>query len=139
MPEIVIADENLIPFWTSLDRHISAEELKNIMGLKRCAVIKEKGEPLGIMRWGLFWDEIPFLNLIFIKEGHRRRGLGRAFMDYFESTMRNNGFKVVMTSTRSDEQAQHFYRHLGYKDTGSLILEDQPTEIILIKHLNLSI
>jgi len=41
------------------------------------------------------------------------------------------GYVAVMTSTNSDEQAQHFYRKLGYKDCGCLILDiprmEQPT------------
>lgn len=40
-----------------------------------------------------------------------------------------------MTSTQSDETAQHFYRKLGYVDAGALLLQDEPLEIILTKAL----
>lgn len=49
--------------------------------------------------------------------------------------MKQKGFKTVMTSTQSDEDAQHFYRKLGYRDVGCLLLDTQPLEIILIKAL----
>ena len=35
----------------------------------------------------------------------------------------------VMTSTRSDEEAQHFYRGLGYTDCGALLLPGEPLEL----------
>jgi hypothetical protein len=40
-----------------------------------------------------------------------------------------------MTSTLANEGAQHFYRKLGYRDSGCLILEDEPLEILLTKNL----
>lgn len=58
-------------------------------------------------------------------------------MIHWENEMRSLGFKMVMTSTQADEQAQHFYRKLGYVDRGCLILDNtpfkQPQEILMIK------
>ena len=49
--------------------------------------------------------------------------------------MKAAGYALVMTSTQSDETAQHFYRRLGYVDSGALLLKDEPLEIILTKTL----
>jgi ribosomal protein S18 acetylase RimI-like enzyme len=49
--------------------------------------------------------------------------------------MRQRGFTLVMTSTLSNERAQHFYRRLGYIDAGCLLLENEPLEIIMAKKL----
>lgn len=49
--------------------------------------------------------------------------------------MRPRGYKYALTSTLSNEDAQHFYRKRGYKDCGSLILPGEPLEIILIKDM----
>ncbi|WP_278281130.1 hypothetical protein [Clostridium sp. N3C] len=40
-----------------------------------------------------------------------------------------------MTSTMSNEEAQHFYRKFDYKDAGSLLLDNEPLEIIFTKVL----
>lgn len=40
-----------------------------------------------------------------------------------------------MTSSQADEQTRHFYRKPGYTDTGSLLLSDEPMEIIFTKEL----
>ena len=43
----------------------------------------------------------------------------------------------LMTSTQVDEEAQHFYRKLGYKDCGGFTVDvpgyEQPMEMIMIK------
>ncbi len=49
--------------------------------------------------------------------------------------MKSKGYELVMTSTLSNEQAQHFYRKLRYKDAGSLLLDDEPLEIIFTKSI----
>ena len=43
--------------------------------------------------------------------------------------------KIVMTSSQSDEDGQHFYRKLGYIDAGSLVLPEEPLEVFFIKKL----
>jgi len=46
---------------------------------------------------------------------------------------------MVMTSTQSDEEAQHFYRAMGYKEAGCLLLDcpgyEQPMEMFFTKAL----
>ena len=49
--------------------------------------------------------------------------------------MRAEGYSLVMTSTLSNETAQHFYRKLGYTDAGGLLLEGEPLELVLVKKL----
>ena len=58
-------------------------------------------------------------------------------MAYWEDDMKLAGYGMVMTSTQVDEDAQHFYRRLGYKDAGGFIVDvpgyEQPMEMIMIK------
>lgn len=115
-------------FWFSLDTHISENEfLRKVRD--KCGYILCDGEkPLGVMRYNLFWDIIPFLTLIHLEDSCRRKGFGRSAMLHWESEMRELGYKMVMTSTQVDEHAQHFYRKLGYKDSGCLMLDNTPYE-----------
>ncbi|MBO7453066.1 MAG: hypothetical protein J6U54_22260 [Clostridiales bacterium] len=58
----------------------------------------------------------------------------------FEKKVRDNqGYQMVMTSTQIDEEAQHFYRKLGYIDCGNLTIDypglAQPMELLLSKEL----
>lgn len=44
---------------------------------------------------------------------------------------------MVLTSTQVDEDAQHFYRKLGYRDCGGFVIDvpgyEQPMELFLSK------
>lgn len=125
--------------WLRLDRHIPAEACARKIAAKQACVLEEAGEIRAVLRWGLFWDSIPFCNLLFVAEGARNRGLGRALTEYWEGEMKARGYSLAMTSTQADESAQHFWRKLGYRDCGGFILPfpgyEQPTELILAKAL----
>lgn len=51
--------------------------------------------------------------------------------------MKSQGYGILLTSTQVDEEAQHFYRKLGYKDCGGFVIDvpgyEQPMEMFLIK------
>ena len=58
-------------------------------------------------------------------------------MEHWERDMKKQGYGMLLTSTQADEQAQHFYRKLGYKDCGGVVFDvpgyEQPTELFLVK------
>ena len=137
MFQIRYVSENDKPFWFSLDEHLGEDEFLLKIRDKRGYIICDNDKPIGIMRYNLFWDNTPFLTLIYIDESEQGKGFGRQAMLFWEEEMRGLGYKMVMTSTQADEQAQHFYRKLGYIDRGCLVLDntplEQPLEIIMIK------
>ena len=119
------------------DTHISKAEMENAIARKRIILLFIDGKYEGWLRFNLFWDNIPFMNLLFIiSEDQRGKGYGRKLVAFWEHEMAEQGYKFVMTSTQSDEEAQFFYRKLGYTDRGSLILPDEPVEIIFYKNLS---
>ena len=126
-------------FWFSLDRHLPEAAFGEKVRDGRGCVLLEDGEPAALMRWNLFWDLIPFCTLLYVAEGRRGRGLGRALMARWEADMKAQGHGMVLTSTQVDETAQHFYRRLGYRDCGGLILDipgyEQPMELFMAKKL----
>ena len=122
-------------FWFSLDKHMSESEFERKVRDSQAYVVLSDGEPAGILRFNLFWDNTPFCNLLYIKHEMRGRGIGKALIDRFEEDARAAGYKFVLTSTRSDEDAQHFYRAIGYHDCGALLLPDEPEELFLRKEL----
>lgn len=115
------------------DKHIDKKELGRIISLNRVYVLEEGGELIGWLRYGLFWDNTPFMNMLYILDGYRKRGYGRELVLRWEADMKKQGFNFVMTSTASDEYAQHFYIKLDYSAIGGFTLPGDPYEIILIK------
>jgi ribosomal protein S18 acetylase RimI-like enzyme len=118
------------------DRHVSKELINIKLKEKEILIVRDcDNKTIGWLRYNYFWDNTPFMNMLYIDEKHRGEGIGKELVEFWESEMKNKGYKLLMTSTLSNEQAQHFYRKLGYKDSGSLLLEDEPLEIIFTKLL----
>ena len=132
---IQTATKTDLPVLTSHDRHISESELENLIHLGRVAILDVNGEFAGWLRWNLFWDNTPFLNMLYLLEPHRGKGYGQELMAHWEAQMRHLGFDRVMTSTASDEYAQHFYQKLGYSAMGGFTPFEDSYELIFGKKL----
>ena len=104
--------------WFTLDHDLPESEFQEKVRTRRGLVYREDDRIIGILRWNLFWDSIPFCTLLYLREDCRGKGYGSALMDRWEREMRARGRDMVMVSTQSDETAQHFYRKLGYRDSG---------------------
>lgn len=127
-------------FWFQLDKHLSEAEFEDKVQKKRGYVLWENDKAIGLLRYNLFWDNTPFCTLLYIVHELQGKGYGRTLMAYWEEEMKAKGYGMLLTSTQVDENAQHFYRKLGYKDCGNLVIDipeyRQPMELFLIKRIN---
>ena len=117
------------------DSHISCEELKISIDLNRVYVAYENQKFIGWLRYHLFWDNTPFMNMLYLLEDGRGKGYGRQLVQFWEGQMKTRNYTMVMTSTAADEYAQHFYHKLGYTTIGGFMLTDSPYELILSKKI----
>ena len=129
------ANENDIEIISKYDKHISKEELANIIKLKRVIVMYEDDKFVGWLRYNLFWDNTPFMNILYLLDNERGKGNGSRLVIFWENEMKQKNYEFVLTSTQSNEEAQFFYRKIGYVDSGALLLPNEPLEIILYKKL----
>ena len=124
-------------FWYSLDQHLPAQEFDNKVSSKRGYVLLNETTPVGLLRYNLFWDNTPFCTMLFVDRNHHRKGYGTMLMEHWERDMKAQGYGMLLTSTQVDEEAQHFYRKLGYKDCGGFVIDipgyEQPMEMFMIK------
>lgn len=132
---IRIANKSDLSILVHYDKHISADELVYSMMRERILIIEENNHLIGWLRYNLFWDNTPFMNMLYILEDYRGKRYGKVLTLFWEEKMKCLGYELVMTSTLSNEGAQHFYRKLGYRDAGSLLLPQDPLEIIFIKSI----
>lgn len=126
-------------FWYQLDKHLSETEFEKKIRDKQGYVIFDDGKPIGLLRYNLFWDNTPFCTMLFIEGSKQKKGYGKALMQLWEEDMRKQGYGMIMTSTQVDEDAQHFYRKMGYKECGGFTIDipgyEQPMEMIMSKQL----
>ncbi|WP_227873101.1 GNAT family N-acetyltransferase [Brachybacterium ginsengisoli] len=134
-PALRLATSSDLDVLAARDRHLRPERLAASIAAGQVLVVDGREGILGWLRWGFFWDEIPFMNMLFVLVPARGRGLGGSLVEDWEARARADGHDAVLTSTRSDEAAQHFYRRRGYADAGVLLLPDEPAELLLRKEL----
>jgi GNAT superfamily N-acetyltransferase len=138
--QIRYANDADLPYLIQNDSLVTEEIIKKRIS-DRQVIIYMKGEThLGFMRFGFWWDIFPFLNFVIVEKDVRRKGIGRELMEFWEQEMKAKGHKLVMTSTDVDEEAQHFYRKLGYRDSGGILFPQElfpgsAMELVLIKIL----
>lgn len=128
------AQKNDLEQLRKLDQLLAPSELEQCIRDGRVLVLIRQ-ELVGCLRYNLFWDNLPFMNLLFLAEDERGKGYGTQLIRFWEEEMRRQQHRSVMISTRSDKQAQFFYRKHGYVDCGALLLPGEPLEILLSKRL----
>jgi N-acetylglutamate synthase-like GNAT family acetyltransferase len=133
--KIRTATQHDIEWLSAQDPHISRSMVERKISANEVLLAEEDGTQAGFLRFGLFWDSIPFMNMLWVEPHRRGAGIGRQVVGCWEERMRTMGFPQVLTSTLADEQAQHFYRKLGYTDAGALLLPGEALEIIFRKSL----
>lgn len=124
-------------FWFTLDHYLPEDQFRQKVRDKMGYVLLVNDVAVGLLRYNLFWDEHPFCTMLYVADSYQGKGYGRALMEFWENEMQQLGYRMLMTSTQVDENAQHFYRRLGYQDAGSLLITvseyQQPMEMFLIK------
>ena len=139
MIDIKYVEDSDKEFWYSLDKHLPETEFNKKVRDKQGYVLFDDGNPVGLLRYNLFWDNTPFCTMLFVDWSKQKKGYGRALMQFWEEDMKKQGYGMVMTSTQVDEEAQHFYRKLGYKDCGGFTVDipgfEQPMEMFMSKGL----
>lgn len=115
-----------------LDRHIPPVRLEACVRDSKVYVLKDSENSdariVGVLRYSLFWQTIPFLDLLYLDETYRNKGFGTEMMKRWEQLMRCQGYKYVMTSTQADESAWRFYEKLGYRKVGGFFPPEQDAE-----------
>ena len=124
-------------FWYTLDKHLPQDEFEDKVKKKRGYVLWEDDTPVALLRYNLFWDNTPFCTMLFVDWPHQKKGYGRMLMEHWEADMKSKGYGMLLTSTQVDENAQHFYRKIGYKDCGGFTVDvpgyEQPMELFMVK------
>lgn len=129
--EITLATGRQFPAIRCFDRHIPSPRLADCINNNQVYVLREDQEIRGVLRYSLFWQTIPFLDLIYLNETCRGQGWGKRMMQHWETRMRAMGYAYTMLSTQADETAKYFYEKLGYRRVGAFLPPKQDAEEIL--------
>ena len=126
--EIKVVTDDDKEFVMSVDQHVNDISYANRVYTKSGYVIWEENQRIGIIAHCILWDNLPFLNFIYVIETHRNKKIASKAMKAWEEEMKKQGYSMVLLSTQVNEEAQHLYRKLGYIECGALLLNNTPLE-----------
>jgi len=82
-------------------------------------ILSVNDEPVGHLWFAFLWSEIPFIDLIYIKQDYQKRGLSRVLLGFLEAYLQKSGYDVLYSSSQMDEpEPQAWHRHVGFKECG---------------------
>ena len=135
MVNIRIANERDFETIAKCHKHISETTLKKKIANNQILIAEINGGFVGWLRWGPFWDEIPFMNMLYVLENYQNKGIGTALVRKWEQMLLADGFDNIMTSTLEQESSKYFYYKLGYRNLGKFMPFEDEYEIIMGKNL----
>ena len=117
--------------------HIGRDRISEKIARREFTVAYQDDQRVGFLRYGYFWDDVPFMYGLWVQEDSRSEGFGTQLISFWEEEMRKLGYDAVLTSTLSTNvRAQQLYRRLGYEDNGCLLMPGDPLEVLLFKTLS---
>lgn len=129
--DIRLAEEKDKPQILKYDGHIHPDRLTQCIRSGLVDVLCDGETIIGVLRYNLFWQSIPFLDLLYIDEAYQGHGWGSRMMATWEEAMQRMGFPYVMLSTQADETAKYFYEKIGYHRIGAFLPPEQEAEEIM--------
>jgi GNAT superfamily N-acetyltransferase len=84
-------------------------------------VARLQGKIIGFV-WAVFYERIKnkgvgIIEELFVEEGYRRRGIGRALVNAALNYLREHSFAAFVTTSPDMEDAQNFYKAIGFRES----------------------
>ncbi len=75
--------------------------------------------PCGYLRLEFLWSVIPYIALIWVREDQRKKGAGRALLEFVEGHLQDQGHTCLYSSSQVNEPPpQAWHRHMGFEECG---------------------
>lgn len=100
-------------------KHVSEAIIKRKMKEKAIILAEANEKPIGYLRIEYLWLKIPYISLIVVIKGYRRKGVGSAMIRFLEEHLIRNGQKVLYSSSQVNEpEPQTWHRRVGFEECG---------------------
>lgn len=108
--------------------------IKNSIDAQECHIALLKNDPAGYLILNHAFFEQTFIALLYIAEPHRRRGIGKALLQYAEQISRAP--KLFTSTNASNKPMQNLLLKQGFKPSGTIEnLDENDPELIFCKPL----
>jgi N-acetylglutamate synthase-like GNAT family acetyltransferase len=113
-----VAGQDDLPF-VGQDGYLAASVLQRKIAAREVLIAEQDGTAVGYLRLEFLWSTVPYIGLIRVREGWRRRGVGRALVRFVEHELRVGGYRALYSSSQADEaEPQAWHRKVGFQECG---------------------
>lgn len=103
------------------DHHIGPDVIARKIDQGEIIIAELGDQRVGYLRLEYLWSLLPYIALIWVIESCRAQGVGRAMLAFLESFLREQGHRVLMSSSQVNEpEPQAWHRHMGFAECGIL-------------------
>lgn len=71
--------------------HIDGDMIGEKIARQEFIVARQDDRRVGFLRYNYFWDDVPFMNLLWVRGDLRSRGFGTQLISFWEEEMRKLG------------------------------------------------
>ena len=105
--------------FVSQDHFIPAQVVARKIQDQEIIIAEIGGEPVGYLRLEYLWSIVPYISLITVEDAHRRRGVGKAILNFTLAYLAESDHTWLYSSSQADEpEPQAWHRHMGFQDCG---------------------
>jgi len=118
---IRMAVEEDVPWLVAHDRSIPREEQARKVGAREVVVATIGEARVGLLRLDFIWSKQAYIALVWVREPHRRIGVGKAFLRFLDEHLAALGCGTLLSSSQADEpEPQAWHRRVGFVECGFL-------------------
>jgi GNAT superfamily N-acetyltransferase len=119
-PSVRFASPADLEACVALDQpQVPVDVIKGKIERREILLAEGAGALAGYLRLEYLWSMVPFLGLIWVVEGQRRQGVGKALLGTLEDFLRERGHGMLYSSSQADEpEPQAWHRHVGFEECG---------------------
>ena len=114
------AEPEDLDFCTKSDlKHVTGYMIKRKIEEKAIILAEVDEKPIGYLRVEYLWLAVPYIGLIVVTEGYRRKGIGSAMVEFLENHLAKSGHDFLYSSSQADEpEPQTWHRKIGFQECG---------------------
>ena len=110
-------DHDVLPHGAAMELPAAELEDKRRGGLVTMAWVR--GRPVGVLVHTLLWGRVPFMELLWVEDAYRRRGVATAMVTHLEARLRGAGASSVFSSMPGENrEAMAWHFEQGFTSVG---------------------
>ncbi len=122
-------------------QYLDPKKIKRKVQDKEIILVWDGKKIVGILKFSYFWQTRPYIDLIFIDEKYRGKGISVLLLKFLERFLVKEKYAYLFSSSeQKGKKAQNWHKYMGFKEMGKLtkinLPHDKTAEIFFSKKIS---